>query len=116
MKTLYVTVALFLLLLSLIAWNAVFVHRTVSDLEGALLSVSTEADMDAVWRLWQERRPWLCLSVPTGTVEGMEDRLTELDAALESKDADGILVAVRLSVCEARRLSFAERFCAENLF
>lgn len=115
MKTLYVTVALFLLLLSLIVWNAVFVHQTVAELEGSLLSVSDDGDMDAVWQLWRERRPWLCLSVPMGAVEGMEDRLTELDAALESKDADGILVAVRLSVCEARRLSFAERFSTENL-
>ena len=120
MKAFYASLLLFALLLAVIALNAVFVRQTAAALEAQLQEIAetenAEAHMTALWSLWQRRRTLLCLSVPIDTVEKMEDRLTELDAAIKSKDADGIMLAVRLSVSEARRLSFAERFSTENVF
>ena len=119
MKTFYLTLILFSLLLALITANAVLVRQTSAQLEGQLLEIAAGKDPDrgieAVRTLWEKRRTLLYLSVPTGTVKDMDDRLTELEAAIKSKDADGITLAVRLAVNEARRLAFAERFSTENL-
>ena len=119
MKTFYLTLFLFIILIGAIAGNAVFVLRTADTLQSMVASLpavpETGAALTELETLWQRRRVLLSLSVPAGALLLFDTALTGIRSSAES----GIKADYELYRAEAllaiRGLVRLERFSAENL-
>jgi len=119
MKTFYLSLFLFILLVGLIVGNAIFVRYTTAALEkdiGALPSITDAgAALDTLEMLWQKRRIWLSLSVPAGQMLHFETAFSGMRSAVKNGDAADYEIYRAQALLAVRGLARLERFSAENL-
>ena len=118
MKAFVASLILLGLMLLLIAGNALYVKHVTNNMEeqlGAVLQSDNADTADALWQEWCRARRWLRLSVPVETVNEIDDRLAEVCVAASKKDADELVLAVRLSLNAIRRMRDIERFCHKEV-
>lgn len=119
MKTFYLTLFLFIILVGAIAGNMIFVLRTTGALqamvEGLPALPEAGAALTELENYWQSRRVFLSLSVPAGAILLFDTALTGVRSAAESgRPADYELYRAE-ALLAIRGLVRLERFSAENL-
>ncbi len=119
MKTFYLTLFLFMVLVGLIAGNAVFVLQTANALQSRVeaLPASSEADaaLDELETFWQRRRVPLSLSVPASALLLFDTALTGMKSTAGSGNAADYELYRDEALLAIRGLARLERFSAENL-
>ncbi len=120
MKTFYVVLAVFAVLLALILGNALYVNQTATALKEQLPALSNAEDataaLTALERYWERRRTVISLSVPTESVWLIDERLTEIRSAVVRQDADDLDVALRLALDAVTRMQSTEGLSVDILF
>ena len=120
MKTFYVSLLLFALLLTVILLNMFFVRRVTQDMLRLLDELPPcEEAADAAAALadyWSARKMALGLSVCEDAMLDAETHLIRLLAAADQKEASDFETATRLARTAILRIRDAERFTADNLF
>lgn len=104
-------------LLGLIAVNASFVHRTASGLEVRIKAVEIDDD-DALSELenyWKEKKTLIGLSVSTNMIQGIDERIAEMHAAIAQRDEVELEAASRLALVAIERVRYHERCSIDNL-
>lgn len=119
MKTFYLTLFLFIILVGAIVANVVFVWHTADTLETMVASLpdlpETGAALAELETFWQKRRVPLSLSVPAGAILLFDTALTGLRSSAEcGRKADYELYRAE-ALLAIRGLARLERFSAENL-
>ena len=117
MRGVVIALSVFVLLLALIACNAVCLNRTVGKIEKALLALTVE-DEEALARLedyWVKRRHSIELCVTFDEVRTMDELLIQLRAASESGSAEEFALARYLALAAAERLRRLECFSTDIL-
>lgn len=121
MKAFIVSLCLFLLLVILIAANAVYVHRVTAHVEESLSALSfedtaTAEQLGALDAYWETHRPLLALSIGYRELDRMGELLLSLHADYDQKSAADFERDRRLAADTAAELSRHEQFSLENLF
>ncbi len=88
MKTFIVALAVFSLLLCVIILNALFVNRSMNELEDAVSSLSPcdATALSEVTELWEKRYTLLSLSVSRNEMRDMDVWMAEMRIAAERSD------------------------------
>ncbi len=119
MKTFYLTLFLFIILVGLIVGNAVFVLQTANVLKDKVTALpdlsEAEAALGELEAFWQKRRVPLSLSVPAGALLLFDTALTGMRSTMESGNAADYELYRDEALLAIRGLARLERFSAENL-
>ena len=119
MRTFYVSLIIFAVLLLVIVGNCIFIHRTAAALAASLSELpkaeDTEGAATAISDFWETRKLWVGLSVPQDTVREMSDRISEVCAKAKRKEEGELELAIHLSLNTVQRLCYTERLSIENL-
>ncbi len=114
MKTFFIAIAIFALLLGVIVWNSFFINRTMDTMEAALEALpaceSAAGALEDLETYWEKRHALIACSISFDEINQMDTCLAQMRAATQQKDAlqfeTGRLLAQR-AVEDMRRL---ERF------
>lgn len=119
MRTFYLTLFLFIILLAVIACNAVYVRRTAHALQTRVSALPTVPQAGAALAdletFWQSRRAVLSLSVPAGPLLLFDTALTGLRSTAESGKAADYELYRAEALLAIRGLVRLEHFSVENL-
>lgn len=121
MKAWIVSLCLFVLLLGIIVFNAVYVHRVSDHLSEVLNSLSADAantqdELDALDAYWEKHHPLVALSIGYRELDHVSETLISLRAAYQSRNVSDFELYRQLCVDAADELARLEKFSIENLF
>lgn len=113
MKTFYVVLTVFVLLLGIIFANALYIDRTTDALQQQLCLVLSKADAGAAaaaaQEFWEQRRSIVMLSKPMECVWDLDQRLIEVKNATETPQAEDTLTsAIRSAQIAVERIRHLE--------
>ena len=117
MKAFITSLCVFTVLLGLIIWNAAFIHRTANTLERCVeaLSINQYDSFLELERYWKEKKTLMGLSVSTGMIQSIDERLAEMRAAILQKDETELAISSHLVLVAIERVRYNERFSIDNL-
>ena len=120
MKAFWVSLALFLILLGCVFFNARFLRRTSEELIGYAEQLTDTADREetvaALEACWEDARPWVSLTIAFDETEHFGELVAQLRWAHDTKNETELLRYRSLLTDAAEELSRRERFSLENLF
>ena len=119
MKALPISIILFLLLIFIIITNAVFVNNTAKEINDLASKLSTaedaEAIIDDINAIWEERRPFLALSITTDILDNVTNTIIYLNEAYASSSADDIKKYSALLLDQTHSIRRAEAITIESI-
>ena len=119
MKTFYLALILFLLLVGLIIGNALFVRQTARSLEERITALpplpEAREATEALEAFWRRRRLALSCSVPAGQILFFETALAGMKSAAANGDTADYEIYRAQALLAVSGLCRLERFSAENL-
>ena len=120
MKTFYLTLLLFSLLVGLIVGNMLFIRSATKTLGARVEALPPLPEADAplaeLETLWQSKRIAMSLSVPAGQLLLFDTTLAGMRSAVKNGDAADYEIYRAQALLAVRGLGRLERFSAENLF
>lgn len=118
MKSFYVSLCAFTLLLAVIVCNYGFINQTADELEYRLtaLDVNTaKSDIAELNALWEQKRILMSFSIPNAEIQGFQERLTALQYAVCFCDPAEFERCRALALGALSDLRRLEKISAENL-
>ena len=119
MKSFYVSLIAFALLLLAIIWNAHFVRQTTEDLISqlnALPNCEQAADaFEKAQNFWEARKGLIALTTSHTDIEALDVQFTQIEIALQTKDYPTFERARALAIEATRYLYELEKFSIDNL-
>ena len=92
MKTLIATLFLFLLTLTLVVGNALYINKVANRMTEQLEQLPSPASADCLAQIaalradWEQKIPHLCLSVRYTTLDAVTERIAVLESCAEQKN------------------------------
>jgi len=90
MKSFWVSVLIFCLLIAIIAWNSVYIHRVCKDLTETAEALPTcgegAAALAALTEKWEQESTYMELSVSHHSIDKINDCLYEWQSAVRAGD------------------------------
>ena len=118
MRTFIVTLLIFALLIAAITFNFHYINNICDQLENkidVLTLQDSEEEINALWKLWQQEKSYISLSVCSSATEEFEDRLLEVIAMQKIGDQSAFYRARTLAVGALSSIRRLERFNLDNL-
>lgn len=121
MKGWIVSLCLFVLLLFMIAGNAIYVRHVAEHISGEAQTLSLESEnaeqtLSSLEEYWKKHRPYVALSIGYRELDHLSESLISLRAAYDEKSKSDFALYRRLSIDAAEELARLEQFSVENLF
>lgn len=121
MKTFFVSISIFLLLISVIIMNSFYINRISEQLMSAAKKITApngdrSIALSDFSNLWHKNRNKISLSVNYVYIENIGERLAAVKAAHLRGDNDMFLHELAMLKEEIRELNRLERFSSINLF
>ena len=119
MKTFYTSLAVFLVLVTLIVLNSLYIHRTADQIQSLLEEAAPTAEPSeataALKTLLEKKQRLLGLSVPKERLRELDRALCEMEAALATRALDGYERARLQARAVTEEIKEAECFSIDNL-
>ncbi len=121
MKAWIISLCLFILLISTIVGNAIYVNRVAHHIEDTVAALSfddtkTSVQIDALEAYWEQHRPYVALSIGYRELDHLCESLISLRAAFDTKNASDFELYRQLTEDAAAELARLEQISVENLF
>ena len=118
MKSFFASVFIFLLLLSLITWNYLYIHRVCGELQDAATALPEVSEgaaaVEALAARWEREESFIDLSASHRSMDKVKDCLAEWQAALRAGDAAEYERCRALFLAATDEIQRAERFSLSN--
>ena len=118
-----VAVAILLLIIAGVVWNAVWIHRTVDTLTAELSELPAFPDAEqtptavaAVQAQFEARLPLLQITVQDAELDRIREAFVTLKVRAESGDAEGYAVSLAVLRTRIAALKSFETWACGNLF
>lgn len=118
MKSFYVSLCAFALLLAVIVCNYGFINQTADELERRLAALDTNTAASGIAELntlWAQKRMMMSFSIPNAEMQNFQERLTALQYAVGFRDPAEFERCRALALGAVSDLRRLERFSVENL-
>lgn len=119
MRSFWISVALFVLLIAVIIGNAVYVHHVTEEILARLSHLTAESDereMAALEAYWEKHRAFVALSISYQELDHLSESLISLRATYDTGNAIDFELYRQICRDASRELARLERFSLENLF
>ena len=120
MKSFWISLSIFAVLLFLIVCNGIYINQTANELQERISSLPSCADATAATSeltdFWEREKNLIGLSVPYEEISALDSYMTELSYAVTYKEENDFEKSRRLALRAAADLRRLEQFTVGNLF
>ena len=119
MRSFYVSLAVFALLLFIIVWNSIFVQQTTDNLIALLTDLPdcdrAERKFEHLEEFWEAREWLVALTASRADIESVSEQLIQMRSAVQTGDTIGFERARALAIEAAHHLHHLEEISLDNL-